>query len=89
MEKDNFVLKYNVELFAINLAVNRAKSEGLNSVSISSPVFKIEYNELNSIAEFLVKSNKYKTVETDFNSRRNAYNTSGKYSEKTITLHWE
>jgi hypothetical protein len=89
MKNEEFLLKYNVELFTINVKVNLAKSEGLGSVCIESPVFKISYEELNSIAEYLANSKKYWTVETDYSNRRNANNPSGVYSDKKLLLYWE
>lgn len=69
--------------------VNRAKSEGLKEVCIESPLFRIGYNDLTNIANYLFESKSYKKVEVNFPDRRNAYHPSGIHSEKTLTLHWE
>lgn len=88
MISDKDLLKYNVELFTISLYVNRAKEGGLDSVCIDSPLFKISYDALNTIAEHLVYSKEYKTVETNFFDRRNANHPTGIYSDKSLSLQW-
>lgn len=88
MKDNDFILKHNVELFSINLLVNRAKEASLKTVVIDSPVFKISYDDVGAVADFLSKSNKYRAVETNLGDRRGAQDPKGRYSEKTITLHW-
>lgn len=89
MVNDSFLLKYNVELFAISHMVNRAKSEGLKEICIDSPIFKISYDAVIEIMQYLVESKAYNEVRVNFINRRNANHHSGIYSEKTLTLHWE
>ena len=89
MVNDSFLLKYNVELFAISHMVNRAKSEGLKEICIDSPLFRIGYDELTDIANYLIESKSYKKVEVNFPDRRNAYHPSGTYFTKTLTLEWD
>lgn len=89
MKNGDFFLKYNVELFTINHLVNRAKLEGLKSVCITSPIFKISYDEAIEIMQYLADSKGYSEVGVSFPDRRNTYHPSGIYSEKTLTLHWE
>lgn len=89
MKSDNFFLKYNVELFTISHLVNRAKSEGLKSVCIGSPIFKISYDAALEIQHYLAESKVYREVGLSFPDRRNANHPSGIYSEKTLTLHWD
>ena len=82
-------MKYNTELFAISLMVNRAKSEGLKEVCIDLPLFRISYDELTDIANYLIEIKSYKKVEVNFPDRRNAYHPSGIYFTKTLTLEWD
>lgn len=89
MSNTEFALKYNVELFTISLMVDRAKEVGLNTVSIDSPLFRIGYDDLSNIAHYLSESKNYTGVRIEFHDRRNAPHPSGRYSEKTLTLHWE
>lgn len=89
MVKDSFFMKYNTELFAISMMVNRASSQGLKEVCIESPLFRIGYDELTDIANYLIESKSYKKVEVNFPDRRNTYHPSGTYSTKTLTLEWD
>lgn len=89
MKIDDFFLKYNVELFTINHLVNIAKSKGLKSVCIEPPLFKISYDSLLEIMQYLAENKRYSEIGVTFPDRRNANHPSGIYSEKTLTIHWE
>lgn len=89
MKEKDFILKYNVELFTISLLVNQAKEKGLKTVTIESPLFRLSYDELGSIGNYLSECGSYNYVAIDFCDRRNAPHPSGIYSEKTLTLEWD